>query len=171
MRLIVVSGDGRGAGKTTLAHRLSANVRSIASALRSELARKLPNYDWFNPTQEYKDLITVTEDPWAGLSVREVLVNYGQMACAADPLYWVRRTADELGELALREHATGVTVAVDDLRKTVELAHLRARFPKLLHLHVHYEGAIPEPQYQAGELASLADHIVTRGTQPERSER
>ena len=89
-KILAISGDGIGAGKTTLANRLApGKVRSLAAAMRTELEALYPAYDWFNKTQEYKANTLVKE--FDNKTVRQVLIEYGQTRCDKDSLYWVRK--------------------------------------------------------------------------------
>jgi hypothetical protein len=157
MRLILISGDGAGAGKTTLARRLARRVLSLADALRDELTQVHPTYDWFRKDQQYKDSVPVPE--MGGRTVREAMIQWGQDRCRADEAYWAKRlvpllhVAQEGGETA---------IAVDDVRKLVELQFIRVSFPEALHVHVSWPGAAREPHYQNDELRDAADYVVCR---------
>ena len=57
MKLIMISGDGQGAGKTFLALKMTDNksqIFSIANLIRAQLQKKYPEYDWYNREPEYK---------------------------------------------------------------------------------------------------------------------
>lgn len=154
MRIFAISGDGIGAGKSTLAAKLSARVWSFATEMREELQRQFPKYDWFNRTQEYKDGTTVTE---LGKTVRQVLIEYGQQKCASDALYWARLLADRIALSAPN------LVAIDDLRKMCEIHHLRERFGEdVTHIHVVHAFSKPEPEFENDLLADAADYIISR---------
>lgn len=156
--LIVISGDGSGAGKTTLARRLSPVIHSFAAELRLELAKSMPTYDWYAKDQAYKDGHTVAE--YDGLTVRQVMVKFGQSRCVGDEAYWARRL------LASLAHEPFPTVAVDDLRKTCELDALRSVYGgRLTHFHVQFPGAVHEPQYENHLLAARADYLIIREPQ------
>lgn len=157
--LYLISGDGRGAGKTTAALRLADQVWSLAGALRDDLYKVLPGYEWSNRTQEYKDNTLVKE--WDNKSVRRVMTEYGQSKCKNDPQYWVRRMAYRL-EGAM-EFATGLTkYAVDDVRKMCELQLLKEKFgDSVLHIHVVNPDAIYEPEFENEQLAKAADYRIT----------
>lgn len=162
--IVVVSGSGRGAGKSTLATRLANGSRtwSIAGALRDELTRMYPGYAWFDKRQEYKDNTRVAEYKDGRSSVRDVLVEWGQAKCVGNPTYWIDRLIDRLkGETQL---ATGTTVyAIDDLRKACEIERLRAAFPgRVLHFHIDFDGAIPEPEFENDALRVVADYVIKR---------
>lgn len=154
MKLILVSGNGIGAGKTTLANRLGVRM-SLADQLRAELQTTYPQYDWYNRSQTYKSDTPVHE--WQGASVREVMVRYGQSKCVESPTYWADRLVDQL--LPLADNPT-LVVAVDDVRKLCEVDALRAAFPGAVHFHIQSPRATHEPEFQNDDLAARADFIV-----------
>lgn len=159
MVVIAISGSGIGAGKTTFAKKFGHPVWSLAGGLRYELSRIYPNYDWENRTQEYKDKTIVKE---AGKkTIRQVLVEHGQHVCATNPDHYVSILAERLkGGLAPQP-----IVAIDDVRKVLEVNFLRSKFPKtneFMHIHIHWDKAIYEPEFENEELAKIADYIITR---------
>lgn len=158
MKLILISGDGIGAGKSTLAATLGIRV-SLADQLRFELRDQLPGYQWFNRSQSYKAETSVAERD--GKSVRQVMIEYGQERCATSPTYWADRLVQYLHQgleaTALDESST---VAVDDVRKVCEVATLKAAFPGAVHLHITSPHAVHEPEFQNVELAAIADFTV-----------
>lgn len=157
MKLILVSGDGIGAGKTTLASRLADQTWSLAGALREELTWLYPDYNWWDRTQVYKAETKVRE--CGGKTVRDVLIEHGQAQCAKDPLHYVRKLADKLAGGA--RLADGVRrIAVDDLRKVIELEYLREKFPDLLHYHVVNAAAGQEQHFQNDDLRARADYQI-----------
>lgn len=164
-RVILISGDGVGAGKTTLARRFGT-VLSLAGALRDELTAIYPNYDWFNRTQEYKELTLVPE--WGeSATVRQVLIEHGQGKCAADPLHYARILVDRVKRMS---GMAGGVVAVDDLRKLIELDHFRAELLDVVHLHLICPSAQPEAHFQNDELRARADYYIAWGADPVSSE-
>lgn len=170
-KIIAVSGDGIGAGKTTYAKRMSDEVRSMAGALRKELKWLYPDYDWFNKTQEYKsrpfrgDLRVAfgdEVDEWGKgiLTVRDMMVQYGQFKCRDDQAYWPRIFVGDLEDRF--KILDGVKViGIDDVRKTVEIEHLRSKYgDKLIHCHMDTGSALREPQFENEELRRRADYII-----------
>ncbi len=159
MQIIAISGDGNGAGKSTLALKLADSVWSLASALREELVRKYPGYEWHNKSQTYKNLTRVGEVN--GMTVREVMIKHGQDMCQADPTYYVRKLTAKLQ--AVSTMATGARrVAIDDIRKVVELDYLRDTFStSLLHYHVVNPNAVFESEFDNEQLASRADYLIS----------
>jgi hypothetical protein len=160
LHVYLISGDGNGAGKTTLARRLvgEPGVRSLAQALRNEVMAEYPGYDWHSKCQRYKTETRVKEA--GGRTVREVLVDWGEGKCAVDSLHYARRLVDHLANLN-RWIVGPKSVAVDDVRKLVELEHLKGHFPEAVHIHLVNPAAGKEPQYQNDELAARADYIIT----------
>ncbi|MBX9702806.1 MAG: hypothetical protein K2X39_01505 [Silvanigrellaceae bacterium] len=58
MKIIFISGDGHGAGKTYLARSLvngEHQIFSIANLIRGELVKEYPKYDWYNKNPEFKE--------------------------------------------------------------------------------------------------------------------
>ena len=165
MKIILISGNGVGAGKTYLANRLGDVVMSHATPLRQELADQYPQHKelFFSKDQAAKDMVL---DDVGGQTVRQTMVAYGQHKCKDEPAYWAMRLAQAIDEFRESEIKFGITLqnclAVDDLRKMCELEHLRARFPNLLHLHVWYDKAIPEQQYDGDKLQAAADYVIRR---------
>lgn len=157
MRIILVSGDGIGAGKSTLAKQLGDETWSLAGAMRTELQQRFPNYDWWNRTQEYKANTRVKE--MGDKTVRQVLIEYGQMMCAQDKAYWVRKLADRLEGLG--HLANGVSrIAVDDVRKVLEVEHIRSRFRDVVHYHVSNPAAVSEAEFENDKLRLIADYNI-----------
>lgn len=161
MRVIAISGDGAGAGKTYAAKAFTTSngqaVWTMADGIRAELKHEYPTYDWFNRSQTYKNGVVVPEYR-PGATVRTVLLEWGQTRCVGDPCYWVRDMVDRLkdhGKL-LGTH----TIAVDDVRKICELDYLRASFRDVLHLHVENPDAIYEPEFEAEDLKKRADYVI-----------
>lgn len=159
MVIFAISGSGIGAGKTTLARMISQPVWSLAGGLRQELAISLPEYNWENRSQEYKDKTRVHER--GNKTVRQVMVEHGQAKCESNPHYWVERLCDRISSVPSTLQSQ--IVAIDDVRKVSEITHIRGRFPgQVIHLHVEYEGAVYEPEFENEELRKLADYIVKR---------
>jgi hypothetical protein len=158
VRILVISGDGIAAGKTTLANKLGDEVWSLAGALRAELAYDYPDYNWENRSQEYKATTRILE--CGKKSMREVMVERGQVRCSQDPIYWVRKLADKL-EAVLKMATNQKTIAIDDARKVSEIEHLKSRFPnQVLHIHVINSNATHEPEFENGRLCEIADYRI-----------
>lgn len=158
IRLYVISSDGPGSGKSFLARKLGDEVWSIAGALREELKRKYPEYDWFNKSQEYKDKTVVHE--YSRKSVRDVLIDYGQKACQDNPKVWVEKLADRL-QSSMTIAAGAHNYCIDDCRKVCEIDYLRAKFGSIVtHIHVETPGVPAEPQYDNEELKRRADYVI-----------
>lgn len=157
MRIILVSGDGAGAGKTVAANKFSTEVWSLASQIRAEVSKLYPAYDWWNRSQMYKNTTPVPE--WsASATVRDVLFEYGQQKCDNDPEYWVRILANGVKQRALIYDAI-TNIAIDDVRKMCELHYLKSRFP-CIHVHVENPLAVIEPTFDAPQLKEAADYVI-----------
>lgn len=160
MHVYIISGDGNGAGKSTLASRLvgSTGVVSLARALRHEVERQYPGYEWFSKCQTYKNGTRIKEA--GGLTVREVLIAWGEGKCKENPLHYVEKLVHHLQQLD-RTFFGPKSIAVDDVRKLIELEYLKHYYPTATHLHLKNPTAGREPQYQNDELASCADYVIT----------
>lgn len=156
MVVYLISGSGSGAGKTTLAERLvGESVYSIAGALRHDLKRLHPQYDWFNKSQDYKDNTLVPE--YKNCTIRDVLLNHGQASSSSNATYWVDKLIGRL------QYEVGKSViAVDDVRKIVELEQFKVAFPHCYHFHVDYPDAKQEPHFDNDVLKLKADYVVKR---------
>jgi hypothetical protein len=157
VKIFAISGDGIGAGKSTLGKKLGQEVWSLAGALRAELKSELPNYDWYNKSQEYKE--TKVKER-GNKTLRTLMIERGQVRCQEDELYWVRKIAE-----ALKAHdkiaSAALSVAIDDVRKVSEISYLKEMFPKqVVHFHVVTESAIVEPQFENDDLREMADYLV-----------
>lgn len=160
MKVYLISGDGFGAGKSTLARKLGDEVWSIAGALREDLKRQYPNYDWFNKDGDYKKSTRVREYGDGRKYLRDVMIEYGQAKCDIVPTYWVSQLADRLTS-SMKIHSGARIFAIDDVRKMCELDLLKSRFHGLVtHFHLATESAGPEPQYENGFLREKADYLV-----------
>ena len=158
-RIIAISGNGTGAGKTTFANKVGDQVFSIAGSLRGELSRVYPRYDWYRKDQDYKDTTLVHE--WGPkATVRSVLTEYGQIKCQGNPEYWVKKLIEHLKEVERIADCTN-TIAIDDVRKVCELDALRNVFgERVQHIHVVGKGAKEEKLFDNDELHALCDYEV-----------
>lgn len=172
MKIIGISGSGIGAGKTSFARKMADEVWSLAGALRAELKKVCPEYDWFNRTQEYKNkrfkhaarvcnyLDIQHGDIDTMSTVRDALIVYGQYRCRDDEAYWVRVMCERLDQ---RLHiADGVKViGIDDVRKLCEVQYLRDKYgEKFIHFHMDTKCATPEEVFENEQLAAIADYRV-----------
>lgn len=159
MVIFAISGSGIGAGKTTLAKKLANPVWSLAGGLRQELSMLYPNYNWENRTQDYKDNTRVKERE--NKTVRQVMVEHGQLKCETNPLYWVERLCDRIDPLGAP--LAPKVIAIDDIRKLSEINYIKQKYPgQVVHFHVDFEGAIYEPEFENEKLAEIADYILRR---------
>lgn len=157
--IYAISGDGNRAGKSTFAKKLTGNVMSLAEGIRWELAERFPKYQWHNKDGHYKDTTIIKE--LDGVTLRQAMINLGQIRCKDDPTYWVDILVDRV--FATYKGVTNRLIAVDDIRKLCELEKLRSSFgpANVLHFHMTTEQAIAEPQYENDQLKALADYVIT----------
>lgn len=159
MQVILISATGLGAGKTTLAQKFTTLTVSLADQIRAHLAQQYPNINFYNKSQEYKNMIF---DNTGGRTVRELLIEFGTHYRKTDPDVWVNLAIKKIKTVF--EHNPKATVAIDDIRYLNELHRFREEFGSAVtHLHISEESATKEPQYQNEELEKVADYVVRRG--------
>lgn len=160
MRIIAISGDGQGAGKTFLSKKLAPEETrlSLATYLRLDLAEQYPKYDWYNKTQEYKDYTVVEE---TGMTIREMLMTYGKSKRETDSNYWIDYLLDGIFFIVNNTQARNkLVITIDDIRFVNEIEKLRSSFgTAVTHVHVISSKAKSEP-YDNEALRDLADYIV-----------
>ncbi|NBW81842.1 hypothetical protein EBR21_08815 [bacterium] len=162
MKLILISGDGQGAGRTFLANKMTDNksqIFSIVNIIRRQLEQKYPKYDWYNKSAEYK-LKTVVSN--TNKTIIQHLDELGRGMKKNDPLIWAKKMVEIL-EYA-RDHEKHDTVVLDDIRFVDEYEFIKDKLHKenILHFHVCWDKAKPEPNYENEKLKLLADYLVTR---------
>jgi hypothetical protein len=159
MRIILISANGYGAGKTTLAKKFAGVRTSLAYSVRKELASMY---------KEHTDAIfsTKLEDKKtklpSGKTVRQELVELGQGRCKENGLYW----CEKWQESNLVDSDIDITLIVDDVRKSLELSWFRFHYQDVTHFHLKYEGAIAEKNPDGtdafDDLEENADYVLTR---------
>lgn len=160
MRIIFISGDGHGAGKTHLARKMASGghqIFSIANLIRKELHAKYPNYDWYNKSPYFKENTIVVE---TGKSIHYMLDHTGRDKKSINKIYWARSMVDLL---EYNKNHNNLDIAIiDDVRFLDELEFIRSKFPKekLTHFHVRNPDAKPEPMYENDKLAIMADYLM-----------
>lgn len=160
MKLIIISGDGQGAGKTFLARKLTDNqtqIFSIVNIIRQELQKKYPKYDWFNKEPEYKRLTMVAG---TGKSILQHLDELGRGKKKDDPLFWSKKMTEILKYA--RDCESHDTVVVDDIRFVDEYEHIKKSLnsENIMHIHVVNDKSKPEPHYENAKLRLLADYVI-----------
>lgn len=165
MKLVLISGDGQGAGKTFLALKLTDNktqIFSIANLIRAQLQKTYPEYDWYNKEPEYKMKTIIRQTK---KSILQHMDEHGRGLKQKDPLVWARKMVDVL--VYARDHEKHDTVVIDDLRFVDEYEHIKKALhsENIVHFHVCYDKAKPEPQYENEKLRQIADYLVTRQKQ------
>lgn len=165
MKIVLISGDGQGAGKTFLALKMTDNksqIFSIVNIIRSQLQKIYPEYDWYNKDPEYKSKTIVRKTK---KSILEHLDEQGRGQKQKDPLIWARQMVDILNYA--HDHEKHDTVVIDDLRFLDEYNFIKKSMQSehIVHFHVCYEKAKPEPLYENEKLKLIADYLVTRQKQ------
>lgn len=160
MKIIFISGDGHGAGKTYLARKFtngSHQIFSIANTIRFEISQNYKNYDWYNKSPHYKDHTIVKE---TNLTIRQMLDKFGRQKKAQKKLYWAIALANSL--IYAKENDKLDIVVIDDLRFVDEMNYIKARFHEdtTCHFHVVNKHAVPEPNYENERLKKIADYYI-----------
>ena len=150
--LILISGSGTGAGKTTLAKKLKCTIATLADGMRESLKQQDPSIDWFNKDQEFKDSFLQTYC----CTVRDMLLEVSL------------KKIDEFGEdywceflfSSILENIDDGPVAIDDVRKLIERSYFVDRLENVIHFHVQSSRS----KYEAFDnetLRDLADYVLT----------
>ncbi len=163
MRIIFISGDGHGAGKTYLAKKIASNkqqIFSIANTIRKELAIEYPNYDWYNKSPSFKDNTTLKEN---GKTIHQMLDDKGNEKKSVNNLYWAQQIVELL---KYNRDSLKLDIAViDDVRFVDEYQYIRKQFEHehITHFHIINPSAKAEPMYENDELKALADyHLISK---------
>jgi hypothetical protein len=162
MKLILISGDGHGAGKTFLARKLAANqdqMFSIANVIRGKLRKQYPAYDWYNKDPKFKTKTIVKE---TGLSVHTMLDALGRDTKRKFPLFWAKEIVEVI---AYARSSVGLELGIiDDVRFLDEYQFIRSSLAdcEIVHFHIVNPKALPEPQYENEQLKKLADYLLSR---------
>jgi hypothetical protein len=163
VKIFLFSGSGNGSGKSSAAKLMTQDVWSLANGIRDDLTSRYPRYNWHNKSQVYKDTTIIEEYEIGNKSMRQVMIEYGQLRCKNNPTYW----ADLLVSYLKNRHfiADGTSIiGVDDIRKVCELETIRAAFPNsTTHFHLTTPIGIAkvEPEFENEQLALLADYRMT----------
>lgn len=159
MKIYLFSGDGIAAGKTHAAKRMTQEVWSFASAMRQELTQKYPAYNWYNKSQAYKDTVIIEEWPTKA-TMRQVLLEYGQIPCKQDPAFWAKKMVDYLKHSEYIMSGINI-IGIDDCRKVCEREAIYSAYPKdTVHFHVENPNAMYEPEFENEQLKALADYVI-----------
>ena len=160
MKIFLFSGSGNGSGKSTAAKKLTQDVWSLANAIRDELTYKYPAYNWFNKSSAYKNTTNIEEYGNGKMTMREVMVEYGQQPCKTNPTFWADKLVSYLSNRHFIADGVGV-IGVDDIRKVCELETIRRAFPnQVTHFHISSASALHEPEFQNDELETMADYVL-----------
>lgn len=188
MRVLFLLSGGYGSGKTYFARNLcgAGNVVSLAAPIRSDLFRLFLD-DRFHSTEQAvkNELIGLTEIKRAlgkdkvsklsrpvldrfhevidgkdltTLTVRDMLIAWGDAGRAYRKSYWIQRT------IKILEGITGNLLAVDDVRFINELESLKKWADKKGMLVQHYYIGSDCSGYDNSELSELADYRMHWGS-------
>lgn len=156
MRIILVSATGNGGGKTTLAHKFTETVISLADEIRKELSTFHPTVNFFDKSQEGK--LKIVEN---GMTMRDLLIKHGQYMRTIDKNHWVNLAIKYVKNIV--DNHLNATIAIDDIRYTNELQRFREEFGSFVtHIHIIENSATPEPQYENDKLELMADYSIRR---------
>jgi len=150
MKIILISANGIGAGKSTLVNVFNAPVLSLADGIRNELAQIYPQHRSLimSKKQGDKDIILPS-----GKSVRGELIQLGESRRQNDSSYWCRLTGKDIAKM------NSDTVVIDDIRKMVELSWFQLHYANVIHFHLKYRDALDEGY---DDLERYADYVVER---------
>lgn len=150
MKIILISANGIGAGKTTLASLFNAPVLSLADGIRNELSKIYPHHHSFimSRKQVDKDIILPS-----GKSVRSELIQLGESRRQSDPSYWSRLASKDIAKM------NSDTVVIDDIRIMPELSWFQLHYANVTHFHLKYKDALDEGY---DDLEKYADYVVER---------
>ncbi len=160
MRLIFISGDGHGAGKTYFANKIASDksqIFSIANMIRKELATEYPNYDWYNKEPRYKIYTIVKE---TNLSIHQMLINKGNEKKQKNNIYWAKQLVEII--LYNKEFLDLKIAIIDDLRYLDEFEFIKRYLQNdlITHIHIINPHAKPEPNYENEKLKELSDFQI-----------
>lgn len=160
MRIIFISGDGHGAGKTYLAKKIAVGTEqifSIANMIRKELKLEYPNYDWYNKEPRYKTYTILSE---TNKSVHEMLIERGAAKKKKNPIYWAKELIDVINYNNKNNDID--FIVIDDLRYFDEYEYIKRYFSKakFTHFHVLNPHAKEEVLYDNEKLKEIADYLM-----------
>lgn len=150
MKIILISANGIGAGKTTLANLFNAPILSLADGIRNELAQIYPQHRSLimSKNQRDKDIILPS-----GKSVRGELIQLGENRRQNDSSYWSRLVGKDIAKM------NSDTVVIDDIRIMPELSWFQLHYADVTHFHLKYKDALDEGY---DDLERYADYVVER---------
>jgi adenylate kinase family enzyme len=160
MRIIFISGEGHGAGKTYLAKKIASGINqifSIANMIRQELESEYPKYDWYNKEPRYKTFTILDETQ---KSVHEMLIERGLERKKKNPTYWAKQLIDVI-KYNTANNALDFII-IDDIRYFDEYEYIKRYFEKanITHFHVLNPHAKKEVQFDNNKLKECADYVL-----------
>lgn len=163
MRIIFISGDGHGAGKTFLAKKIANDkhqIFSIANFIRKELSIEFPKYDWYNKNPRYKDYTIVLE---TGKTIHQMLNEKGLEKKSKNNIHWAKQLIDLLKYN--KEKLQLELAIIDDIRFVDEYEFIKRYFQQenITHFHIINPHAKQELLFENDKLKALADyHIIAK---------
>lgn len=150
MKIILISANGIGAGKTTLANLFNAPILSLADGIRNELAQIYPQHRSLIMSKKQGDKDTILP---SGKSVRGELIQLGESRRQNDSSYWSRLVGKDIAKI------NSDTVVIDDIRIMPELSWFQLHYANVTHFHLKYKDALDEGY---DDLERYADYVVER---------
>lgn len=150
MKIILISANGIGAGKTTLANLFNAPILSLADGIRNELAQIYPQHRSLIMSKNQRDKDTILP---SGKSVRGELIQLGENRRQNDSSYWSRLVGKDIAKM------NSDTVVIDDIRIMPELSWFQLHYANVTHFHLKYKDALDEGY---DDLERYADYVVER---------
>jgi predicted ATPase len=159
-KVFLISANGSGAGKTTLANILADVVVSHADIARRDLSRLYPEeFTEKIVSKKQEDKAFILPD---GRTVRQALVHYCEaIVRPKDDVYFAREVVKSLADLHCK--SAPLTVAIDDVRRVQDMQKIKEYLKKeglrCVHYHVISHAAELESAYDNIKLRECADLI------------
>ena len=181
MKLILITSNGVGAGKTTFAGKLGGTIVRLGEGLRQVAATECisqEHSDWVldSYTQESKQKLVAirSEQDSEVISVRNLLIRTAQkMGDYQMVKHWCRNLLHSCAMSSPIEEMTSVIV-VDDIRSVNQLLLLKDRAhvfnAETVHLHLEARGVsvLPDLNYEeeVARLKNMCDYLIVRDDRP-----
>ena len=150
MRIILISANGSGAGKTTLANLFNSPIVSLADGVRDELVKVYPQCKHVIMSKRQEDKAVILP---SGFSVRRELIELAEKINKENETHWCQLTGKAISKLS------SDTVVIDDVRRLTEIGYFRLFYDNVIHFHLRCDSAMDEGRVS---LAEYADYIINK---------